>query len=345
VISRFKQFIRRAAVLAGGTTFAKSLGAGPVVLFYHGVEEQIIDPRIQSLHLPFQIFERQIEYLQSHFDIIPIDDLCRRLANGHILDRSQVVLTFDDGYRNNLHTVAPYLASRDIPFSVFVSTRHVDKGIRFPTYYLRVGIYCSNQRCVRIDGTDYDISTDDRKVNAMRAIARKLKTASQRDTESIVGEIRSLLSGAQLADLDARFSSDQPMTWQEVKQLRDFGATIGSHCHDHFILHANQNSEDIDFQLRTSKLLIEEQVGECRYIAYPNGTMTDVTPNVIGAVKDSGYLAGLTTVPAEMDIDADPFLLPRVCGDIYEFAQFKFAINSCHRHNGRYKKWLDSMRQ
>ena len=76
--------------------------SGPTVLFYHGVEEKIVDPRIQTLHLELAAFEKQIGYLRKHFDIVSIDDLCDGVTGGKKLPPSMVVLTFDDGYRNNL---------------------------------------------------------------------------------------------------------------------------------------------------------------------------------------------------------------------------------------------------
>ena len=33
---------------------------GPAVLFYHGVEERLANPKVQTLHLPLADFEKQI---------------------------------------------------------------------------------------------------------------------------------------------------------------------------------------------------------------------------------------------------------------------------------------------
>ena len=109
-------------------------------------KKKIVDPRIQTLHLELAAFEKQIGYLRKHFDIVSIDDLCDGVTGGKKLPPSMVVLTFDDGYRNNLDVVAPYLASLGVPFSVFVSTRHIDEGLRFPTYYLRTSVLNTRER-------------------------------------------------------------------------------------------------------------------------------------------------------------------------------------------------------
>jgi peptidoglycan/xylan/chitin deacetylase (PgdA/CDA1 family) len=41
----------------------------------------------------------------------------------------EVAITFDDGYSDNLHVVAPLLASRNIPFTVFVTAGFVQKKL------------------------------------------------------------------------------------------------------------------------------------------------------------------------------------------------------------------------
>jgi peptidoglycan/xylan/chitin deacetylase (PgdA/CDA1 family) len=42
----------------------------------------------------------------------------------------RVAVTFDDGYRDNLHVAAPMLIERGIPFSVFVTTDFVRNGVQ-----------------------------------------------------------------------------------------------------------------------------------------------------------------------------------------------------------------------
>ena len=266
-----KSVIYRAAQFSGCNSILRKLKAGPIVLFYHGVEEQIVDSRVQSLHLPFKHFEEHIAYLHQHFDIISLDYLYDCLSNGYKIDPSQVVITFDDGYKNNLNVVAPYLDALDIPFAVFVSTRHITEGLRFPTYYLRASIFYSRHKHAKILNEKFDISTRARKRTALNVISKKLKSSPQRITNQIVEDLIDLIPPDKWLELNHLFSSDEPMNWSEVKRLHDRGAIIGSHCHDHFVLHNKQSMEEIGDQLQTSKALIQEHLGECKYIAYPNG--------------------------------------------------------------------------
>jgi len=337
-----KSIIHRAAQAPGIYSIIRKLKAGPTVLFYHGVEEQIIDSRVQAIHLPLQYFENQVAYLRKHFDIISLDYFYDCISSGRKMDPSQIILTFDDGYKNNLYIVAPYLEIHKVPFAVFVSTRHITEGRRFPTYYLRASVFYSAEKRVKILNEEFDISAHAGKLSAISVISKKLKCSPQKIAAQIVEELIALLPNDKWSELNHRFSSDEPMNWAEVKQLHDRGAVIGSHCHDHFILHNKQSMEDIEVQLLTSKALIQEHVGECKYIAYPNGGMNDIFPDAVARVRANQYLAGFTTIAGETETETSPYILPRIGADIANMRHFKFAINTCFRHNRDYRKWARS---
>ena len=144
------------------------------------------------------------------------------------------------------------------------------------------------------------------------------------------------------AEINERFSSDQPMNWDEVKELGQRGVTIGSHCHDHLILHDKQCIDEIDRQLRTSKELLEEHVGDCRYIAYPNGGMNDLSREAINRVRRY-YSSGFTTVAGEIEADTNRYILPRICGDTTEMSRFQFMLDTRFRHSKRYRSWSSSL--
>jgi peptidoglycan/xylan/chitin deacetylase (PgdA/CDA1 family) len=77
----------------------------PRVLMYHLVTPHPHGTRYRGLRVPPEIFEQQLAWLKAqkfHFGTM------RELAAGTAPARS-VVLTFDDGYADNLHTVTPLL--------------------------------------------------------------------------------------------------------------------------------------------------------------------------------------------------------------------------------------------
>jgi hypothetical protein len=88
------------------------------ILAYHRVNEEE-DPFFPALTTA--VFEQHMEYLASHFRVLPLVEAVTRLQTGDIPDNA-VVVTFDDGYRDNYQYAFPILQQLSIPATVFLST-------------------------------------------------------------------------------------------------------------------------------------------------------------------------------------------------------------------------------
>src|SRR6266446_4120656 len=87
----------------------------PVVLTYHGIPAQGLPDEVDA-----RAFERQMLFLKTHFDLVSMDSLA--MCGRSLRSRVQVLLTFDDGFRNKAEVVAPILRRNGIP-AVFSSAR------------------------------------------------------------------------------------------------------------------------------------------------------------------------------------------------------------------------------
>ena len=318
---------------------------GPTVIFYHGVEEMILDPEVQGLHLPLRIFEKQIAFLRRHREVVSMDDLYEGIVNETGLDSGHVVLTFDDGYQNNLRIVAPLLKAWKIPFTVFVSSRHVSERQRFPTYYIRAAILYTEKPVVYLPSIHkgFDLATREKRRAAARAVVQVAKSAPLDLVEQIRTDCINQLTPERWAELNARFISDQPMGWDEVVETASLGATIGSHCHDHCILHSNQQEREVHRQLTESKAAIGKNVMECKYMAYPNGGVDDISNIAYSAVKSAQFRMAFSTISGEVTPDVDCFLAPRISAET-EYEEFCYLLNRTGKQNdvyrGAHSQWL-----
>ena len=89
------------------------------VLAYHAVGSC---PRSEDRHNLFvanEAFEKQMSYLARHREVVPLADVVAGRTRGK---RPLVAITFDDGYRNVLHSAGPILARYGFPSTVFVPT-------------------------------------------------------------------------------------------------------------------------------------------------------------------------------------------------------------------------------
>lgn len=99
-----------------------------LILMYHRVAEVSIDP--WSLCVTPQNFAEQLEVLQKYSHPLTLKQFVQAHRDGNIPNRA-VVVTFDDGYADNLHYAKPILERYDIPATVFISTGHIGKEREF----------------------------------------------------------------------------------------------------------------------------------------------------------------------------------------------------------------------
>jgi peptidoglycan/xylan/chitin deacetylase (PgdA/CDA1 family) len=312
--------------------------SGATVLYYHGVAERVFDPVVQHLHMPLEDFARQIEYLTKTYTVLSMEEFADLLRKRR-LKSSHLVLTFDDGYRNNATVAAPLLKSLGLPFTVFISTEHIACGGRLPGYYLRTSIWCTEKDKIVLPslGMEIEVRTVEQRLDAIQVLGEKLRDLPEVPLNTFLTELRSHISDSRWSELNEIYSSGAIMNWDDIQTLRALGATIGAHCHTHSILHPNQTRSEVEHQVSTSQRLIEEHLGKCRYFSYPHGTVRDISPSAYAAVRDHYELA-FSAVTAPIRGTTDPYLIPRI-GTPADLDVLSWVLASARFGGRKHRKW------
>lgn len=100
--------------------------AFPVVMLYH----HVIADRPHSMGISTAHFARQIRYLARHYRIASLPDALVMLQAGQV-DVPTMVLTFDDGYADNLLNVRAVLEPLGLSATFFVCSEHLSTGAPF----------------------------------------------------------------------------------------------------------------------------------------------------------------------------------------------------------------------
>lgn len=121
-----KRFVKRTKFFVFSTA-SRLAGGGidprPKILGYHSVGHVC-----NELSLPVQQFEKQIAWLvKNKFHIITLKQYWDTIAAGKKPQPKTVILTFDDGYQDNLKNAAPVLARYGLAATVFIITDYVGK--------------------------------------------------------------------------------------------------------------------------------------------------------------------------------------------------------------------------
>ncbi len=99
----------------------------PRVLLYHGVDDSG-----SPISVSQALFGAHLGFLRQHgYTTWPASAYVRALATKTVLPRRLVVLTFDDGYRNNIDTALPALEKHGFCASVFVVTGNAGAAPRW----------------------------------------------------------------------------------------------------------------------------------------------------------------------------------------------------------------------
>jgi len=320
-----KSIIKKSFLSIGGEKILRLSNQTPRVLFWHGVD---INPHksIELESISHIDFEKQLAYLMKYFNIISMETFHNNYIKNQ-LGKKDIVLTFDDGYKNNLQVLLPIMIKHNLPFTVFISTNHISTGKLFPTSILRLLIYGSSLNVINIPSIQksFNINTDEEKRHTSIEISILLKTLSNEEVNKICQEMIQNISKEEYIELKNKYKSLQPLNWNEVKELVKHGVTIGSHCMDHICCHDNQSKETIQFQISESKKIIEEKLDiKCDYFAYPNGNYTSFSDT---CVEEANYKLGFSTKRNLLSLNPKSTAsLPRISAP-YDINTFKIITN------------------
>jgi len=305
------------------------------------VIERRHDPRIEIDHHEIHAFRAIVKQLKTRFEVLPLTALDDALQHPERHGRT-VFLMSDDGYLNASTVAAGILEEFGLPWTLFISTKHIDTGEANPLTLARLFF------CYAPEGR-YDIPHlkapvvlgVDREAEASRGIAA-LKSLSATRAREAVAAMAAAFPGNGLADLLARFPSERYLNWHEVVNLHKRGVEIGAHAHWHWPMNAAQSAFYLREQAHVPRDAIISRLGTCRYFAYPFGNVNDVSVGAWQAVRDVGYSHAFTTMAGSLDGAVNPWLLPRY-GLKARDAHLGALLPMQRAGNGRLLRWHEQM--
>jgi len=239
------------------------------------------DPCVFSCNT--QQLEQYIVFFKQHFDIISIDEL---VALTNKKDKNiygkYLVITFDDGYKDNFTEAFPLFLQYDIPACFFIATGLIgDKKLPWwdrIAYNYKINKFTSIKlkswkTIVKYKGDDKDF---------VREILAAVK-ASQVPIEEQISEMEEVFP------ISGDLPTQEFMSWGNLREMVANGMDVGAHSHNHEIL-ANLTQKEIIFELTHSKMLIEENLNyKVIALSYPVGSQNSYDETVIKTLKDTGY--------------------------------------------------------
>jgi len=270
-----------------------------IFLMYHGICPDDHDTEAWTL-VRQSSFREQMRFLKDAFECISIDEALKRDGTG--ARRPAAVVTFDDGYANNLEIALPVLVELAIPAAVYVTTHNVLERCLFWNDTILLAARKSAVRRIDLQGIADPLGcysfdgAGEEWYESVAAIWEDVKRVDPNERDSIVERIVARFretKGSSPFQLETEGNVFTPLTRAQVARLADDPLiTIGAHSHAHDLLDRIPLVE-AERSIGTSKQILQNLTGrEVRHFSYPNG---NYNPAVIDALKRAGFVSSATT--------------------------------------------------
>ncbi len=267
-------------------------------------------------------FERQLKYFKKDYTFITMDEAYDLMKSNKPLDRRYLVLTIDDGYKDNFTYGYDLFKKYQVYPNIYLTANNVDKSTYLWPDILRNIVYTSKKTHVDVDIYDihYSVSLTGKysKIDLLDAIRENIKKYDEEKKYKILEYL------SRVFDVKIQKECDLMLNWDEVQKLSSIGVTFGAHTLNHPIL-GNLSEAEAANEIYGSKVLIEERTNKkVRHFAYPNGRVCDINDFCVDQARKH-FDTATTTTPGINQPGDDLMRLKRI-GLAYDYNIIDFKV-------------------
>jgi peptidoglycan/xylan/chitin deacetylase (PgdA/CDA1 family) len=306
LMRRVVQTLQKAMYWTGGAAaYVRSKGVnGAIILLYHSVPDTSVSGWIDPANsMPAEHFKAQMRFLSRRRNVISMKELVDSIATSRKLEPGTVVITFDDGYRDNLEVAAPILERYRLPATLYLATRAMEQGrLWIDELY---AMFCHRSRHeLTVGDQRVDLADHAARLAAYRSLADALSRSdldSRRDLLiKIEEQLCSTASGPRVM-----------LNWNELRDLtsRFSNIEIGVHTSDHLDLAANESAAHE--QIEQSMIDVERELKlKPHHFSFPYGRFTPGSEDVVRRLGlQSAAVAGANCL---IGLESNPLALARI---------------------------------
>ena len=289
------------------------------ILFYHRIAEGVDDPF--TLCVTPARFAAHLDEIARYGEPSTLTELSLPSL------RPRIVVTFDDGYADNLINAVPIAEAKGIPITVFVTSGVLGSHSGF--WWDRLGTLLrsrpsaiseitlpAGEGTVRIGLGSFWRRKD------LQSVRRHLLPLPVTEIHRVLDAVSEQWGISAAPPPDAR-----PLTLSEFVQLTASNVvTIGDHTVDHVQLRGLE-AADQQQMISSSKEELERLSGQAvSHFAYPFGGKDAFDHHSVDAVRSAGFETACTTIPGNASSTSDPFRLPRRAVKNWSRLRFRVAL-------------------
>ncbi len=269
-------------------------------------------------------FRQQIEYICKHFEPVPLSLIASCIRERVPFPKNSLVITIDDGYKDNYIYAYPILKEYGVPATIFLTTSYIDGGQ--PPWEAKISFAISRTplKEIYLKGVGkFSLEGEKRRYIATKWMIKRLKKFTDKRKNLLVEKLLELCEVKIPSELGGKLM----LSWEEIKEMSEGGIEFGAHTVTHPVL-TKMSLEEARWEIESSKEEIEERLGKpVVSFAYPSGIYSE---EIVKLVKKAGFLCAVTTKLEEIKPRSNPYELGRVTGVDEDFSKFKAILSGIH---------------
>lgn len=283
-----KQFLANVLDCTGANRLLRHFGSwsGLIVMNYHRIGNPQDCPFDRNLFSASQEnLEKQIQKFQSQCDLIGVDDLETALKSPR---GKHVLLTFDDGYRDNYELAFPVLKSCSATALFFIATDYIDHP-RVAWWDEIAWIIRSASVSTLPAGKWFNEPITIAKEYPAQAIGqavRKYWSLQEEETESFLND---LAESTQTGRADGSLAENLWMSWDMIQEMHEASMRFGGHTVTHPVLSQISTARQQE-EIHGCTERLKEKLGVApQAFGYPVGQSHMFTSKTKQIVEEAGY--------------------------------------------------------
>jgi len=321
------------------------------IVTYHGVRpagyisgDRALDGGLVSA----ESFRAQLRLLKKRYHVISPEHFRLWLRGQESLPPWSVLLTCDDGLRNNLTDMLPILQEEGLRCVFFVTGGSASESRRM-LWYEELYLLFRDAPRGRFEAACGDSSIhcefgprEQRRSWWWNAV-KELSAVGAKSRECVLQTARQQLGGKRPPEFERHYEVAsrrfELLTPAEVRQLNSAGMTIGAHTVNHPLL--SLMPERLAFEeISASKAALESVLGIPVWgIAYPFGTPESITPEILEMPHRAGFEAAFMNLGGGFGAELPVYAMPRahVTAEM-DIAEFEAHISGFHEKIQRFAR-------
>jgi peptidoglycan/xylan/chitin deacetylase (PgdA/CDA1 family) len=244
-----------------------------------------------------ELLDAQLTFVRRWFHPIGMTDLLAFAQDRGSLPNNPILVTFDDGYRDNHDIALRILTQHGVRATFFIATDYIEQRRLFWWDRIALLIKRSPWDAIEIDYPErVSLSLEGAlaRQTAIRRVHRMIKDTRGLKLDAFFDRLERAAGVAVGEQEERRMANETVMTWEHVVALRRAGMDVQSHTRTHRVLQT-LDAAQLGCELRESREAIEAVLDEpVHAISYPVGKPLSGTPHIRRAVCDAGYELGFS---------------------------------------------------